>query len=321
MKKWKWSSVYLAGLICMDMKCVKQFMVAAAMVACAGTLEAQNRGEPTVLKPGERVIVEPGRAPEKVVVEPTVVPPAVTVEKVTIEEPAGVGLPEDKDQWDVRLGFPLWFTGMDATLGVRNRSAEIDESFTDVFDVLDFMIPLNLEARKSRWLLFADGAYMKFSTNGEPRELLTGLLANVDVTSRQIGGNFGLGYAVVKTDPCVLELYVGGRYIYVDNDLSIELPLTDRQFSESKFWIDPIIGLRTQFALADWCALYIKGDVGGFAIASDLTWKVEGGFEFDVSEHFYLRLAYRHLSTDFEDDGFTFDVNMGGPLLELGFRF
>src|SRR5262245_9125065 len=59
--------------------------------------------------------------------------------------------PEQND-WDVRVGLPLWVAGLKGTVGVKGRDAHVDEDFSDIADILDFALALNIEIRKQRWL-------------------------------------------------------------------------------------------------------------------------------------------------------------------------
>jgi len=67
--------------------------------------------------------------------------------------------------------------------------------------------------------------------------------------------------------------------------------------------------------------LFAEADIGGFGVNSDSTWQAQGGVEWDVTRHFYLRATYRYLATDYDNDNFVYDVALGGPQLEIGFRF
>src|SRR5689334_20046464 len=81
--------------------------------------------------------------------------------------------------WDVRLGVPIWVAGVKGTVGVLGREGHIDKSFSDIADVLDFTIALNLEVRKNRWVFLTDSLYLKTSTSGQPEGSLAGVVSSV----------------------------------------------------------------------------------------------------------------------------------------------
>jgi opacity protein-like surface antigen len=225
---------------------------------------------------------------------------------------------ESQDDWEVHVGLPFWAFGVKHTVGLSGREAEVDEDFSDVFDILDFAGGLNLEMRQSRWLLFANSLYAKVSADAEPGGLLSGIVDEVDLTTKEFDLDFGLGYDVVPGRHFSLEPFVGGRVTYVETELEAG---SGGSFSRSRAWADPIFGGVATFRLGSHFALLAEADIGGFGVSSDLTWQVQGGLEFNILRWPYVRLAYRHQETDFEDGGFKYDIKKSGPVLELGLRF
>ena len=226
---------------------------------------------------------------------------------------------QDTDGWDFRIGFPFWASGTKGTVGVRNREVHIDDSFSDLLDTLDFILPINLEIRKSRFLFFSDGFYLKTSESGEPRGLFSG--AQVQLEQKSVFDDLAIGYAVVKTGCFSVEPFAGAQLVYLEPKLTLDLPVTDRTASASKFWADPIVGAYLNFRISKLLGLYAKGDVGGFDVSSRLTWQVEGGLDLAIATHFYARLAYRYMDNDYEKGQIYYNVAIQGPQLELGLRF
>lgn len=62
-------------------------------------------------------------------------------------------------------------------------------------------------------------------------------------------------------------------------------------------------------------------DVGGFGLASHLTWQAYGILAYNFNDQVSAQVGYRHLSTDYKNDGFVFDVDLSGPIAGIGFRF
>lgn len=242
------------------------------------------------------------------------VPQVQVVQVAQVQEQA-----EDTDGWHFRVGIPLWAAGTTGTIGVRNREVHIDKSFSDLADTLDFTAALNLEIRKRRWLFFSDGLYLKTSTSGDPRGLFSG--AQVHVGQKMAFDDLAIGYAVVKNECFSLEPFVGAQLVYLEPNLSLDLPITNRTASTSRFWADPILGIYLNYRFSKPAGFYAKADVGGFGVSSHLTYQAEGGFDFPIASHFYARLAYRYLNIDFEKRNASFEFATSGPQLELGLRF
>jgi opacity protein-like surface antigen len=226
---------------------------------------------------------------------------------------------QGQDGWDFRVGIPLWASGATGTVGVRNREVHIDDSFTDLLDTLDFTAALNLEIRKSRWLFFSDGFYVKTSTSGDPRGLFSG--ARVHLNQKLAFDDLAIGYAVVKNERFSLEPFAGAQLVYLEPQLTLDLPVADRTASTTKFWAEPIVGVYLNYRFSKPVGFYAKADVGGFDVSSRLTWQAEGGLDFPLGGNFYARLAYRYLNTDYEKGAVFFDAALHGPQLELGVRF
>jgi opacity protein-like surface antigen len=81
------------------------------------------------------------------------------------------------------------------------------------------------------------------------------------------------------------------------------------------------VGVYLNYLFCERAGFYTKADVGGFDVSAKLTWQVEGGFDFPFAEHWYARLAYRCLSSDFERERVTLNATMRGPQVEIGVRF
>ena len=63
--------------------------------------------------------------------------------------------------------------------------------------------------------------------------------------------------------------------------------------------------------------LLARGDIGGFGMGADFTWQALGGlgYHFDAAGRYSGVLGWRQIDVDYEDedDGFLWDVAMGGP--------
>jgi len=112
------------------------------------------------------------------------------------------------------------------------------------------------------------------------------------------------------------------RIWYVKNKLRLNAGAAPTvSTDESKSWVDPIVMARANLALGGGFALVAYGDVGGFGIASDLTWQLMGLVGYRFNDWIDGAIGYRHLSVDYSNDGFLWDVRMSGPILGVAFRF
>jgi hypothetical protein len=97
--------------------------------------------------------------------------------------------------------------------------------------------------------------------------------------------------------------------------------IKDNYRSKGKDWADPIVGLRGQWNLNEKWYLAGKGDIGGFGVNSDFTWELQGTVGYNFTPCFSTEIGYRYFDTDYDNDGFTYDVTQAGILLNFNFTF
>jgi hypothetical protein len=234
---------------------------------------------------------------------------------------------------EIRIGIPGWISGMSGDFGVRGIVSPLDVKFTDILERLD-QIPIVLSAyvRYHGWEFFGDGQYLKLSDS----VTLPGLLfdrADIEVKSAFVEAF--VGYRLINCEKGVLSLFAGARYNYMSGDLQISdnsdprfpilrqgLGIPDNlRVSGSKEWVDPVIGIGGKVRVANPVSVYAKGDIGGFGAASDFTWQVGGGLEFQITRWLYSDVGWRYLKYDYTSGGFTNKTELNGPYIETGIKF
>ncbi|MEE4282855.1 MAG: hypothetical protein V2I41_12995, partial [Pseudomonadales bacterium] len=93
----------------------------------------------------------------------------------------------------------------------------------------------------------------------------------------------------------------------------------------SKSWVDPIVGMGYRGDLSDRLQLIATADIGGFGIASDLSWSATAMLRYHFSERFSMSGGYRILDIDYEEGRgnrkFGYDVDTSGPAIALAWQF
>ncbi|HEY8715841.1 MAG TPA: hypothetical protein VIM00_10710 [Candidatus Acidoferrum sp.] len=256
--------------------------------------------------------------------------PEVSDDKAASPTPApACGTPA---QVEVRIGLPGWLSGLSGDFGVRGILSPLDVGFTDILQRLDAIFALSAYVRYNRWEFFGDGQYLKLSDSVR----LPGLLfdrANLEVESAFVEAF--VGYRLIDCEKGSLSLFAGARYNYMSGDLQIfddgdpRFPaIRDRlgipsnlRVSGSKDWVDPVIGIGGKVKVVKPVSFYAKGDIGGFGAASDFTWQVGGGLEFQITRWLYSDVGWRYLKYDYSSGGFSNKTELNGPYIETGFRF
>lgn len=94
-----------------------------------------------------------------------------------------------------------------------------------------------------------------------------------------------------------------------------------RDVEQSRWWIDPIVGLRTQVNFSRWIFAAAQADAGGFGAGSQLTWNTQATLGVNFSRNIAFEAGYRYMYIDYDKDNFLYNVNMPGVFGGLIFKF
>lgn len=197
--------------------------------------------------------------------------------------------------------------------------ANIDLSFGDVLDDLDFGFMTTVEMRRGRWGFMGDLMYSKVSPGGTVPGPLP-LNASLEQRSTILQAN--ALYRVHEDAKLDVDLGAGLRYWNIDNQGSVSLTGGgSAPFADNKSWMDPVVMARATARLGGPWSMTIAGDVGGFGAGSELTYQLLGSINYNKDERKTFRVGYRVLSVDYNKDGFVYDIRMQGPVVAMTFRF
>jgi hypothetical protein len=208
-----------------------------------------------------------------------------------------------------------------------------------------------LEAWKGCWGGFLDGYWIfgKEHVSGSDSRLVfrdrVDITTSSSVTDRfgtgqiNFGPQFKLGTASLSPDSNVsFVLYGGGRVNWLTNDddgtITIRASANPGEigqtfhFSTSKgrAFIEPMIGLKTSWALGPKVKAILRGDVGGFGFVDSNNWDcdLETGIAWEAWRNTYIDLGYRARG-QWQDLGANENGNLRGwyygPELGVTFSF
>lgn len=215
--------------------------------------------------------------------------------------------------WNVRAAAYGWFTAMEGDVAIRGNTAPVDVKFSDIVDKIDFAFMGVVEVGRGQWSVASDLFYAKLGADNSVGP------NSFDVGMEQFIGNFAVVRNVVDDGTTRFDVYGGARVNYMSSDLTITPAAINA--SQSKSWVDPIIGVRVNRNLSEKMFLRGVADIGGFGIESDLTWQAYIALGYRLSEKSALSIGYRGLGTDLTDGGFTYDVISHGLLLGYEYSF
>ena len=242
--------------------------------------------------------------------------------------------PDEGSEWSYSISPYMWALSMDGDVTVDGTTSDLDMSFSDIWDELNFAGMIEAEAWKGRFGFLVSGLYadLGHSTNIGPLK--------VDPDLQAVWAGAGMLYRLgtwdltdepgKKSQTVTLDTYLGVRYTWLDIKLDLKpvlLPLPDPSGKED--WFEPVLGLRSHWDLSDRWSLMMGGDIGGMAFGSDFAWGAYGvfGYRFNLfgNEDARFIMGYRALSQDYDDghgsNKFEWDVTLHGPLIGLNIPF
>jgi len=240
--------------------------------------------------------------------------------------------------WEFHVAPYLWAMAGYGNVTVKGIDVDVDLSFSDIWDELNFAFMLAYEARKGRWGLWGDTIFAKLGDSNIKGPLgLTKIDPTANALWQGLGGYYRLGTWDLadnsgKKKPSVtVDTYFGARYTYLDLKLKFKGVFQDRfnNVDQDKSWVEPLVGVRTIWDLSERWTITAAGDIGGIAFGSDFAWDAFGliGYRFGLFGENNARVlaGYRALSQDYTDGSgrnkFKWDVTLHGPILGLDIGF
>ncbi|MBE9549136.1 MAG: hypothetical protein IMF09_06965 [Proteobacteria bacterium] len=220
------------------------------------------------------------------------------------------------DSWEFKITPYLWAIGIDGITGPKGHEADIDMSFSDIFDKLDGAFIVSMEASKGAWTGWIDYTSMSLAHKAVADRVVVKAALDQKVT------DMAVGYRLEGME--TIELYAGGRFVDVNTVIKAEGQGPGGNVGKVSIgddWIDPIVGVRGTWPLSEKWNIRANADIGGFGVGSDFAWQAAVAANYQFSERVSFLLAYRYLDMDYDDNGFVFDVVTSGPILGVSFSF
>ena len=222
-------------------------------------------------------------------------------------------------EWEFSVTPYFWAPALSGKVTHRRLPViNIDASFDDIFDNLDFAAMLIGDARKGRYSIFGDLIYAKLGNVGDtPRDIVS---TSADVKSKSFAGFLGAGYSVLDASEHRLDVVAGLRVWSVDTDITLHRgEFSGRKRSDSATWVDALVGVRGNYAFNPKVYLTGWGLIG--AGGADADWDVGIGIGYNFSKSISATVGYRALGVDYDRNGFKYDAVLQGPMAGLTIRF
>jgi hypothetical protein len=239
------------------------------------------------------------------------------------------------DGWEYEFTLYGWLPRIDGTLNFDVPGTDDNRIRAypgKLLDNLQFTFQGNFAARKGRWGFMIDLIYLKEGNSKNETVLVplgpAGQLVEVGASMKLRNWIVeGVGtYTLVETEGGRLDFLFGVRYINLDADLSLNLegihpipiPYQKHYFSSSGHAFNAIVGIKGEARLGgNWILpYYLDAGTGD----SNFTWQAMAavGYRWRICD---LSLGFRYLSFNQGSDDKIHDLNAGGPILGLKFRW
>lgn len=216
--------------------------------------------------------------------------------------------------------FYLWAINVTGDQQIGPVSGTVDVDFSDIYDNLDTAFILHFDAvHKSNWGFLVD---INFLDLEEKQTIPAGVTRKIDLDLSLAEVS---GFHRFRNGDHSYDLIMGGRYVSLDNEVSIVGG--QRIASGDQDWVDPLVGGRWIWQIADDWALIVRGDIGGLQVGSDFAWHGLGVLYWQPFEYVSFIAGYRGLGMDYEDgnrnsrDYFHYDATVHGPVFGVNFTW
>jgi len=238
----------------------------------------------------------------------------------------------EADTWQYEFTIYGWFPSLDGQLKYDvppGSGGDVTVDVSDFLNSLNFIFMGIFEARHNKFSFAADVVYLDLSNStssnvtigpgsGVPLSVHGGLSLKTWLVTGTVG------YDIVQTNKARTALIGGVRYLDLATDVSLSvngpLPPTPppAYLSGSEDFWDVIVGVRGSIMLNEKWYIPYYADIG--TGDSKMTWQLYSaiGYRFHWGD---IRLGYRYLEYDQDDDKLLQDLKLYGPLLGVGFRF
>ena len=225
----------------------------------------------------------------------------------------------DPDEWRFQFAPYLWVAGISGNVGIGSASVNVDAGITDSNVDLNFGFMATFAARKNRFIILTD---LQYSNLGTDRVTPGPLFSSARADFKTFVLDPEVGYRLVDNPEknASIDVLGGIRYWHLKTDLTLNPGLLSAvTASRSRAWVDAVAGLRANTDITKRIFLTGKTDLGGGG--SHFTYQLFGAVGLHMGKHFSLIGGYRHLSVNYNRDGFLFDTVLAGPVFGLAIRF
>lgn len=226
------------------------------------------------------------------------------------------------EEWQFKVIPFVWVPATDIQVSYGSRSLGTTVSPSQTVSKLQFALAGAVAAQKGEWGIMGEGLYANLANDVQFRNVTGSLRSNQ--TLLQASGT----YRLLDDDGLSLDAVAGLRFYdfgFTNSFIRDGVVFTQNfDAHHSKSWLDPLVGLRANIPFNKELSLNVYGDVGGFGVGSDFSWRAQAVFGYSISECVDLNLGYAalgaRLSQGVGADFLKFDFKNYGPVMGATFK-
>ena len=234
-----------------------------------------------------------------------------------------------QEKW-TEVGIYAHMVGIEGDATVGNVTTDVDVSFSDILDNLDFGFMGFVEHRRGKWSFIGDVAYLNVSPektrSGTPVSSLT-LDAEVDQTFAEAF----VGYRVFERNKGEaqfgIDLLGGARYNKIAFELDATATLlgltTSASRNPSEDWVDGVVAIRVQYGHDNGWGVSALADIGDGSDSS--SYQLMGIVSYRFKNNIRVFGGYRLYNLEYTGDTggrrFDLDLDYTGPMFGVAYRF
>lgn len=217
----------------------------------------------------------------------------------------------------IQLSVYAWLSSITNDVTTSRSESTTDVAFSDLISALDFANFAHLEIQKGKWGMFSELDFVKLSHDAEFRNPMgIPFKIGADLVLKQTMIELG-AFRSFEGKRVGLDALLGARYSRIDSDVNVG-PLGA---SISKDWVDPMVGARLRFKIADRWNASLRGDFAGFGTGSELTTNAVAVISYTISDRYDVGFGYRYMDVKYETDRLDLDMTTYGPVVGMNIRF
>jgi hypothetical protein len=135
----------------------------------------------------------------------------------------------ESEPWQFTIAVPGWMAGLDGTIGVNGRNADIDVGFDQILQHLNMIFTARAEAQKGPFGIYGEIIYIGLSDGAQ----ISGLIDNINVHVDQTLFDGALSWRLINQPRWSLDFAAGTHYTNVYERLTLNgNPVAIQQASE-----------------------------------------------------------------------------------------